>query len=86
MTGTEVPGRVSPNAYVGPVHNVDHSELFTSVLVPHPEHKDLLVWMNIWTARGPHNCPVHFAHVVTERSGATRSSAETSRARSSTTG
>ena len=43
MTGTEVRGRVSPNAYVGLVHNVDHSELFTSVLVPHPEHKDLLV-------------------------------------------
>ena len=63
-TGTEVPGRVSPNAYVGPVHDVDHTDLFTSVQVPHPDDENLLVWMNIWTARGSHSGPVHFAHVV----------------------
>ena len=63
-TGTEVPGSVSPNAYVGPVHDVDHSDMFTSVQVPHPDDKHLLVWMNIWTARGSNSSPVNFAHVV----------------------
>ena len=62
--GTQVPGSVSPNGYVGPVHDVDHSDMFTSVQVPHPDDKHLLVWMNIWTitARGS----VLFAHVVTD--------------------
>ena len=60
--GTEVPGSVSPNGYVGPVHDVDHSDMFTSVQVPHPDDKHLLVWMNIWTARNS----VFLAHVVTD--------------------
>ena len=64
MRGTEVSGSVNPNAYVGPVHDVDHSDMFTSVQVPHPDDKHLLVWMNIWTARGSHSCPVTVAHVV----------------------
>ena len=47
ITRTAVPGSVNPNAYVGPAHDVDHSDMFTSVQVPHPDDKRLLVWMNI---------------------------------------
>ena len=64
MRGTEVSGSVNPNAYIGPVHDVDHSDMYTSVQVPHPIDKSLLVWINIWTLRGSDSCPVMFAHVV----------------------
>ena len=37
--------------YLGPVHDVDLSQLFTAVLVPHPDDVEVLVWVNVWTSR-----------------------------------
>ena len=37
--------------YLGPVHGVDLSQLFTAVLVPHPDDVEVLVWVNVWTSR-----------------------------------
>ena len=70
--GIQVPGRPpAPYSYLGPVHRVDQSDAFTSVLVPHPEHQELLSWMNIWASRSSDREPplvspraVHFAWVV----------------------
>ena len=37
--------------YLGPVHDFDHTERFTAVLVPHPDDINRLVWVNVWTSR-----------------------------------
>ncbi|MDA8583497.1 hypothetical protein N9L68_04670 [bacterium] len=42
--------RVSPHPYIGPVHDVDHSGGFATVLVPHPTTGQL-AWTNIWRVK-----------------------------------
>ena len=37
--------------FIGPVHNVDISQRFIAVLVPHPNRRDLPVWVNVWTSQ-----------------------------------
>ena len=44
--------RLSPGSYIGPVHAVERSEDFVSVLVPNPEDSSILVWTNVWKRRG----------------------------------
>ena len=40
--------RVGPHQYLGPVHDVDYSDGFVSVLLPHPTTGEL-AWTNIWS-------------------------------------
>ena len=42
-----------PHQYIGPVHDVDDSYLFVSVLVPHPTTGGL-AWTNIWSCLRGH--------------------------------
>ena len=39
--------RVAPGSYIGPVHEVEETPRFQSVLVPHPLVGEL-VWLNVW--------------------------------------
>ena len=55
--------------YLGPVHEVDQTPLFAAVLVPHPQERDLLVWVNVWTSKNMQHewRGVRFYEVVPER-------------------
>ena len=39
-----------PGQYFGPVHAVEVTDRFVSARVPHPQHRELLVWTNVWTS------------------------------------
>ena len=41
-----------PGQYFGPVHAVEVTDRFVSARVPHPhpQHRELLVWINVWTS------------------------------------
>ena len=39
---------IEPGTFVGPVHDHDTWGGFVSIVVPHPNHKEQLVWVNIW--------------------------------------
>ena len=58
----EIPGVVFPSQFIGPVHAVEQSDLFCSVLVPHPFFAPLLAWMNIWSCC--QGSGVELAHIV----------------------
>ena len=40
--------RLLPGSYIGPVHEVEKTERFISVRVPHPEDPTVLLWANVW--------------------------------------
>ena len=40
--------RLRPGFNLGPVHDVDVTLQFVSILIPHPEDCNRLVWTNIW--------------------------------------
>ena len=46
-----VPGPAHGGHYHGPVHAVDHTDQYTSVKVPHPDHHRAgLAWIHVWAA------------------------------------
>ena len=69
LTPPSVPGRVRAwpdeqiehGTYLGPVHKCEHTLGFASILVPHPYHREKLVWINVW---GAFPKPVDFAQKV----------------------
>ena len=42
------PNIAEVGAYLGPVHGVEDSQWFTSILVPHPEW-ECMIWVNVWS-------------------------------------
>ena len=54
---------IPPGVYVGPVHDIDVTDTYVAVLVPHPVVGDALVWINVWCSHGKHfgDPPVDFA-------------------------
>ena len=42
-----------PRQYFGPVHAVERTDRFLSARVPHPQHRELLIWLNVCTSQGP---------------------------------
>ena len=40
--------RTWPGMYIGPCHEVEHTENFVSIRVPSPEDRTALVWTNVW--------------------------------------
>ena len=59
---------IEPNTLIGPVHNVDYSNKFLAVQVPHPYHSENLVWINVWFfQRKRHNYPIiEYAYRISE--------------------
>ena len=55
---------IEPRTVVGPVHASETWGGFVSIQVPHPNHSDLLVWINIWALQ-PH--PKNFAFRIADR-------------------
>ena len=55
--------RIEPRSVVGPVHACDTWGGFVSIQVPHPNHSDHLVWINIWAFQ-PH--PANFAFRIAD--------------------
>jgi hypothetical protein len=56
--------------FIGPVHNVDETERFIAVLVPHPHRNwDLPVWVNVWTSQDKEGRPssVYFCDPIPKR-------------------
>ena len=43
---------VTPDSYLGPVHDFCNTEHFTAVLVPHPANPEKLCWLNVWCCGG----------------------------------
>ena len=57
---------IPPGTYLGPVHEVEETDLFTSIRIPTGERPDRLAWLNVWRA-GDHRRPdrgVHYAFKV----------------------
>ena len=52
--------------YIGPVHRMDHTELFAAVFVPHPVDVTRLVWVNVWSSKNVSGQPasVFFCRAV----------------------
>ena len=62
-SSVEILAVVFPFQFIGPVHAVEQSDYFCSVLVPHPmTFWPMLAWMNIWSCCG--GSGVHYAHIV----------------------
>ena len=50
--------RLGPvGTYLGPIHEVDVTNRFVAVLVPHPADATLLVWVNLWSSRNQAGLP-----------------------------